>query len=320
MTPDATPPHEPSSTMSEQQRPTARNILDAVVQAMYEAQEPLDEGLILVPPVFDVLLHPAAYQDLKSLLPRIRRQAKQRLDAELERLNRRGSEEGFFRRVAHQVLRWFSAERYLRRTYGGAATYERAGAAWSIDIGVTAEPDAGIDYLAVETDFAAHAQAAFKGRPTVNIRRRTVVLPDGRFETVLTTDRPAPPLTPGAHRLPVPRPAPPDALARLTYEDETGRHVFYMTTSPIRLGRHDAGNDVDLALHALPDVSREHARIRRSERGGFAIKDVSRFGVTVDGEKIHPGDREDERAGWHPLPPKAEIGLANVVFITFEAL
>ncbi|GIV60776.1 MAG: hypothetical protein KatS3mg043_1865 [Rhodothermaceae bacterium] len=315
--------------MAEKQRPTARQIVDAVVQAMHEAREPLDEDLILVPPVFDVLLHPSAYQDLQTLFPRIKEQAKKRLDAELERLNRQQGERRLFRRLLHQVLRLFSAEHYLRRASRGRARYERAGEAWSIDIGVTAEPDAGIDYLAVETDFAAQAPPQLKGRPTVNIRRRTLVLPDGRLETVLTTERPERGAGGGARpssrrttrHLPVPLPVTPvNALARLTYEDDTGSHVVYMTTPRFRIGRYDARGDVDLPLHTLPDVSREHACIRHEGQQGFAIKDLSRFGVTVNGKKIPPGEKGDPEAGWHPLPPKAEIGLANAVFITFEAL
>jgi len=298
----------------EKERPTAKNILDAVVRAMYEAQEPLDEGVVLVPPVYDILLHPAAYQDLRSLLARIKVQAKRRLDAELERMNRPAERTGMVARLWARIMRLFDADKYVARQPMASAVYERAGTAWSVDIGITADPEAGMDYLAVETDFAAQRITPLKGRPTVNIRRRTMVLPDGRFETVLTTER-VPPAGRGE-----PASAPTHALARLRYEDDAGPHIFYMTRPEIRLGRKDGETTVDVALVSLPDVSREHACIRHeAERGGFAIKDLSRFGVTVDGEKI-PTGLSDDASGWHPLPSPAQIGLANVVFISFESL
>ncbi len=314
--------------MTGKQRPTAKKILEAVVQAMYDAQEPLDEGLVLVPPVYDVLLHPEAYHALQSLLPRIKMQARKRLDDELAHLNRQHTDDraGVVRRLLHRILRLFSAERYVQRMQAVAATYERAGERWAVDIGVTAEPEAGIDYLAVETDFAVEGAPVYKGRPTVNIRRRTMVLPDGRFETVLTADRPVPKRTvagrPGDGGRPAVRVmAPPDALARLTYEDDTGRRTYYMTGPRLSIGRHDDAAVADLTLHTLPDVSRVHVLIRlNTQTRTFSLKDVSRFGVTVDGVKVHPGDPDDDRLGWNPLPADAEIGLANAVFIQFEAL
>ncbi|GIV57920.1 MAG: hypothetical protein KatS3mg042_0833 [Rhodothermaceae bacterium] len=313
--------------MTEKRRPTARQILDAIVQAMHAAREPLDEGLVLLPPVFDVLLHPEAYQDLQALLPRIKTQAKQRLDAELARLNQPPARFGPVHRLVQRLLRFFSAQHYLSGPTPGQATYERAGEAWSIEFGVTADPDADVDYLAVETDFAPQGGPVLKGRPTINIRRRTLVFPDGTMETTVTAARPGPPGAPARGRrttrlLPLPPPVTPaNALARLTYEDDTGRHVVYMTRPHLCIGRYDHDNDVDVMLHTLPDVSREHVLLRYDETTRrFMLKDVSRFGVTVDGEKVHPGEKRDPNTGWHPLPDNAEIGLANAVFITFEAL
>ena len=162
--------------------------------ALGHGEEPLDQGLVLVPPVYDVLLHAEAYQALRSLIPRIKGQAKQRLDAELDKLNhpRKGGVRRWFRRLRYHLARLFFAERYLEQGRDVHATFERAGDAWHIDIGVTSEPDAEVHYLAVETSFDAQSDVALKGRPTVNIRRRTVVLPNGRFETILTAARPTP--------------------------------------------------------------------------------------------------------------------------------
>lgn len=290
---------------------------------MYDAQEPLDEGLVLVPPVYNVLLHLEAYQALQALLPRVEQQARHRLDDELVRLNKRNSRAlGWFRRFVHQLKRLFSAERYVQRLYRGAASYERAGEAWRVIIGVTSAPDADAGYLAVETDFDTEVPMAYRGRPTINIVRRTVVRPDGRFETVVTARRPGGTLEPkrrGTQPLPASNP-----LARLSFEDENGRHIYYMTKSQISIGRQDGGvAGTDVALSTMPDVSREHAFIRHdAESGTFTIKDTSRYGLTVDGEPVpaRVGGQEEHVDDWYPLPRKAEVGLADVIFITFEAL
>jgi pSer/pThr/pTyr-binding forkhead associated (FHA) protein len=78
-------------------------------------------------------------------------------------------------------------------------------------------------------------------------------------------------------------------------------------------------------LSTLPDVSREHVRLRRDPASGnFFIKDLSRLGTTVNGEKIPSsveyveGERRDKNLEV-ALPPKARIGLADVCFLDFQA-
>jgi hypothetical protein len=308
--------------MTPKQRPTAKKILEGIVQAMYDAQEPLDDGLVLVPPLYNVLLHMDAYQDLQSLLPRIRQQARKRLDDELAGLNKRrhvGRLRRALGRVYHALQRLLFAERYLQRLQESEAHFERAGEAWQVDIGVTAALDADISYLVVETDFDAKmpVSSQYKGRPTINIQRRTMVRPDGRFETIVSVKRP----TAGAatmRQLPVRAAHGIDTRARLSFEDRKGRHIYYMTKPEISIGRLDGPDSaVDVPLDTLPDVSREHACIRYNEaEGTFAIRDLSRFGVTVNGQAIQTLSEKD----WHPLPDKAELGLADVLFITFEVL
>ena len=318
--------------MSEIQRPTAKRILEGILQAMFDSQEPLDEDLVLVPSVFDVLLHPKAFQELKVLMPRIKTQARKRMDEELEQLNRYRSigSRGLLRRLLNPLLRLFFVDRYLQQTSNRPITYERAGDGWTIDFLVTANPSAETSYLAVETSFAEQAQPSFRGRPTITIRRRTTLLPDGRFETVLSS------VSAGAKkekrrssdlvstRRPTRTTSSTNVLARLSYEDNGGRHVYYMKKEQIIIGRRDdPAHYLDVALDTLPDVSREHARIRHdAASGNFLIKNVSRFGATVDGEKIEPSlnDDDEDVNTWHPLPHFAEIGLADAVFIHFEAL
>ena len=342
--------------MVEKKRPSAKNILVGVVQAMRDAHEPLDEDLALVPAHYEVYIHPRAYQELQSLMPRIKEQVRKRLDEELERLNsRRKGGQGFFRRLLGPLARLLFADRYFHQEIG-PSTYERSGDAWRVEFSVTAEPDAEIDYLMVESDFGMQKQPVYKGRPTINIRRRTTMLPDGRFETTISAKRPTPARkqeaqrrtpspersreqgrTPGRERgreqsrqrgraTYAPTPAVPaaDVLARLSYEDNSGRHIFYMRKEQIIIGRQDdPGSALDVAFQTRPDVSREHLCIRYdAHSGAFAVKDLSQYGSTLDG-KVLPsslGDDNEDLDRWHPLPRTAEIGLANIIFIQFEAL
>ena len=54
----------------------------------------------------------------------------------------------------------------------------------------------------------------------------------------------------------------------------------------------------------------------------FAVKELSQYGSTLDGKPIPSSLDENDRDldRWHPLPNDAEIGLANIIIIQFEAL
>ncbi|HEX6972502.1 MAG TPA: FHA domain-containing protein, partial [Limnochordia bacterium] len=80
----------------------------------------------------------------------------------------------------------------------------------------------------------------------------------------------------------------------------------------------------DLKLDTLPDVSREHLRLRRDPATGqFFVKDLSRLGTTVNGEKVPSsiefaeGEKRDRNVE-APVPKQARIGLAGVVFLEFR--
>ena len=323
-------------------RPTAREIVDAVVQAMHDAHEPLDERIVLVPSIYDVLIHPAAYRQLDPILGRIHSQATQRLERELERLNRStGVVAG---RFLQPLLRLFYPDHRLRRLQPGAQTVERTGEEWVVDVLVTADPSARMDFLAVEADFGGRISPVMRGDTDLQIRRRTTRLSGGGYETILVTPRD--PLTlrgaadgnpssgrqhgtgdgmgdeaghasrvdahDGKAHASVVAAAETLAhgVAKLEFEDREGRHTIFMEKPCIVIGR---GAEADVVLSTESDVSREHVVIRR-EAATFQIKNLGRYGTRVDGRPLDPGE------DWHPLPEKAEIILADAVSIHFAVL
>ncbi len=98
----------------------------------------------------------------------------------------------------------------------------------------------------------------------------------------------------------------------IRYEDDSGPQLFVMTQSEIAIGRGGEDLHVHLALYTNDEVSREHLRIRHDPARGFLIQDMSRNGTWLDGKRIAKG--VDLK-----LPEKAEIGIAEVLTLRFEA-
>jgi pSer/pThr/pTyr-binding forkhead associated (FHA) protein len=110
------------------------------------------------------------------------------------------------------------------------------------------------------------------------------------------------------------------------YCDDTGDHTFDITRNSITIGRGGIAYPVDVRIAASPDVSREHARIRRDPRtGAFFLIDLSTLGTTLNGRHVPRGfDERDgtkrENGAETQLPDSARIGLADVVFIEFRTI
>jgi hypothetical protein len=92
----------------------------------------------------------------------------------------------------------------------------------------------------------------------------------------------------------------------------------------IVVGRGRKGLLGDLKLQTLPDVSREHIRLRWDATSSVYIKDLSRLGTTVNGKVIPSSVETDQEHKLDKnievvLPGHASIGLAGVVFLDFES-
>jgi hypothetical protein len=102
-------------------------------------------------------------------------------------------------------------------------------------------------------------------------------------------------------------------FAEIRYKDDSGPQTFFVTQNEISIGRGGEDLWVDLPLYASEEVSREHARLKRDpSNGGFALVDNSRNGTWLNGRRLSRGVEEK-------LPERAEIGIAEVVKLSFEA-
>ena len=273
---------------------TAREIILEIIRNMREGLEPLHYST-LPPAIFHVYLHSDDMERLRGILPRIVDEAHRALDAELESLNRASFAEKL--KIARRNLPKISPPE------GG----------WQIHIVEDTSDDAAPGDILISSELALPARDDFgSGSMTKRIATRRL----GGVQSTKQTYEPA---------AVAPAPPPADALAVIEYEDNSGRKTYHMTKDEIVVGR--GGHDywTDIKLDTLPDVSREHFRLRRDPGSGqFFLKDLSRLGTTIDGERA-PSSLEFEGAERRdlnreaPVPRQARIGLAGVVFLSFRS-
>jgi hypothetical protein len=287
---------------------TARDIILEVVRNMREGLEPL-HYTTLPPAIYHVYLHPEDFERLRGILPRMRDETRQALDAEIAELNRASLEERLklVRKPASKVV----------APDGG----------WRIDFFENTDDDVDAGDIVIYSELALPAKLEFgAGSLTkrINTRRMAGELTASQKYEEQRPDTPSEAL----------RDALPDALpetremeayATIEYEDQAGRQTYRMAKNQIVIGRGGRDYWTDLKLTTLPDVSREHVRLRRDAQSGeFFIKDLSRLGTSVNGERIPTsveyvdGEKRDKNVEVK-LPATARIGLADVVFLNFKS-
>lgn len=286
-------------------RLTARDIILAITDNLHEGVEPMLYRA-LVPSLYHVYLHFDDYRRLEGIFPKIIEEARQALDQELEQMNE-GAE-----------LPWILKRLPLAGKQ--SMKFERGERDWFISFHQNTDDDAHKGDIIVDSQFTlpvTHEYGA--GSKT----KRIVTLHSGGASKLLRTSyeesEAAGETSRATERIRHP-------LANIRYRDTQGDQSYPMTKTQIVIGRGGVGYWVDLKLEAPPDVSREHLRIRHDESSRqFFIKDLSTFGTSIDGRRIPSsvqaanGDKQDKEV-WVPLPQKAKIGLADVVFLEFEAL
>jgi hypothetical protein len=252
----------------------------------------------LVPSTFNVYLLPEDLERLRPLEQRMRDEAIRALGEKLSKLNKAGEPKVKIPLVSEKKSR---------------KRYEALGE-WSVEFHENTDDDAEDTPLVIHSSFPFTSSSDDRvGTLTERVMKRR---PDGQTSTTSTQ-----------------RMGPVDArrgagivYANIDYEDETGAHTYQMTKDQIKVGRGATDRWVDLKLNVKKDVSREHVQIRRDAASGkFFVKDLSTLGTTVNGKRLAAsiqqinGEDVDKNIE-SPLPNKARIGLAGVLFLEFRAI
>ena len=325
----------PQASPAPARRP-ARDLIDLVLEHMRRNLEPLKYST-LAPSRYVVYLHAAEYARLEGILGIIQQQTIRALNEELGTLNQGTGLQRYARRVWKRSL----------------ATVENAAPEWHVEFRV--DPDGDLQ----PGDVLVDSELMLPPGPELAVGART-----RRIATVYTGSRVArevpvptsaeatvgkpaatPPTLPAPPTPPIPsdvttaaqmvaKPAPalsattvqsgPRALARISYDDDTGTHDYTVVKASVSIGRGGVAYPVDVRITSSTDVSREHARIRHdADTGRFCLIDLSSLGTTIDGVPVPRGyDEADgskrENGVEVALPERARIGLANMVFLDFR--
>lgn len=273
---------------------TARDIIHEILRNMREGLEPLHYST-LPPAIYHVYLHPDDMERLRGIFPRITDEARRALDAELE---------SFRKPSIAEKLKLSKQPPPVAAPEGG----------WQIRILENTDDGVAPGDIVIHSELAMPAKAEFgAGSMTKRISTRRLAGAESASQSYDTIPAAAPAA------------ANDGAFAIIEYQDAGGRKTYRMTKDQIVVGRGGRDYWTDLKLETLPDVSREHFRLRRDPATGqFFLKDLSRLGTTINGEKapssieFAEGEKRDRNVE-APVPARARIGLAEVLFLDFRS-
>jgi hypothetical protein len=263
----------------------------------------MEEGLFrirrktLVPAIYRIYLSPDDYEPFRDVVPFIAGEIRTALDERLSSWNRSP------RKLASSLLQKIGA--------GEAAApseFVRVSDGWVVEIYPDLDGKLQPGEIEVHSELGAPQKAEYGAG---SLTRRFV------------PKKPDPPATaaappPSEQQVPAKDETTEQTkglvLAYLRYADQNGQQTFEVTKSQVVIGRGGRSYWVDVKLETLPDVSREHCRIRRDpETGRFAIEDVSQFGTAVNGKPVGQNASAE-------LPRRATISLAGVIDLQWEAV
>lgn len=283
-------PSQPGTTPP---RRPARDVIEAVLENMRRNLEPLKYST-LAPSRYIVYLHPDEFARLEEVIPVLKEQTARALDEELQKLN-----------AATLTRRMFG------RVVGAPPPVENPARSWQVDFMADSDGEVGEGDILIHSDLVlGEREEPGAGQRT----RRVATMHVGGGTTVREVPR-------EETKRPTTK-----AVARLTYEDDSGRQTYDMASGTITIGRGGvARRAVDVRIDSSADVSREHLSIRRDPSGRFFVSDLSMLGTTINGKRLPKGYDEVDgvRKGngvETPLDHGARIGLADTVYIDFEVL
>ena len=253
----------------------------------------------LPPTIFHVYLHPADFERIEGIVPRMVSELQKALSEEVRKINEGRARGGMLARLIEQQE---------------AAPIEVPPSGWEVFIHPDQNDGLKPGDLGIESLLPLPPPLEFSGPPTTRIVR-SVVTGTGRSSTTIEVPQGPAPVAPSADLSTAER-------ASLRYEDERGTHAFSMRKDAISIGRGGSSVWVDIQLVTSPKVSREHLRIRR-DGPSFFIQDLSTWGTWVNGVQVAPavpGPDGVLRPGpEQPLPSPSRIQLADALEISFEA-
>ena len=274
-------------------RRPARDVIDAVVENMRTNLEPLKYST-LAPSRYTVYLHPSEYARLEGIVPILQEQTIRALAEELEQFNARST-----------IRRW------VGRFVGDPDPVVRNAASdWQVEF--LADPDGDMD----EGDLLVDSELVLPARPDLGVGERTRRITTVHSGQTMTTRQQTSSQSEPASATRV--------LAQIEYDDDSGHHSYDVMKESLTIGRGGIAYPVDIRIASSPDVSREHARIRRDATADrFFLIDLSSLGTTLNGRHIPKGYDEvegtkRENGAETALPEVAKIGLADTVFLEFR--
>jgi hypothetical protein len=312
---------------------TGRDIIDELVERMRSESEPL-RYTALAHGVYRVFLHREDFERLSPARRSLVEEAGRALDEELDKLNanRTPAADQWGRLVQAAARLVKPAEPPLRRPPAG----------WVIEIYPDEDEELLPGHIRITSELGQPpAQAVLAGDPTHRVQpvgAQTAVTPPVAAPVAPPQAAAAPPAPSirdavadahATHRTaqpvdggnPTARVSTAAAWGELTYRDRTGQeHSSPLVGELIRIGRGGRGAAVDVAVEGPDDISRTHLHLRRESNGAIAVKDVSRFGTTMDNVRIPPSLDGSGRDldHWVPVGARAQFGLAGVIVLHFK--
>jgi hypothetical protein len=257
---------------------TGRDIILAVLDNMRESAEPLLYRT-LVPSHYDIYLHPDDYGRLSGIFPSIREECIEALNKELGSLGKKG----------------------LSRLAGfksSSSKFEAAEDHWAIAFHQDEDEELAPGDLLIDSRLSLPSPVEY-GAGTRTQRSETI-RSGGETRRLRKYQQDSQENA--------------SPTAKLVYKDKEGQEREYlMKTAEISVGRGGHSVFCDLELDGPADVSRQHFYLRKEESSDFFIQDVSKFGTSVNGNKLVPKE-------WTRLPAKALITLADKVTLEFQQL
>jgi hypothetical protein len=253
----------------------------------------------LPPSIFHVYLHPADFDRIEGIVPRLVAELQQALSDEVRRINQ-GRE-----RSGGVLSRLIAREE--------APPIEPPAGGWEVHVNADRNGTLLPGHLGIDSMLPLPAPLEFGGPATTRIVK-SVLTETGRSSTTIEV---APPLPTSAGE--------PDLRERatLTYDDEQGHHVFSMRKDTLSVGRGGSSVWIDVQVITSSKVSREHFRLRRDRAGRFYVQDVSSWGTSVNGVPLPAAEKGADgvlRPGAdQELVSPARIELADALVMQFEA-